>query len=321
MAPETLWLQALGTEVRYRLAGDVRTRCLETGDGATAIALHGIEASAENHAANLRALGTTRRVVAPDLLGHGFTARPDCAYDVADYGRHILALMDALDVERADLIGQSLGGWIACWLALNAPGRVRSLVLNTMVGLPVEQESSWESLAALVQQSMKAMASLEPELIRSRLEWIVVDPGTVTDELVALRRRLWQDESWQRVAARVITLLTPERYVPQQIGWDDLARIEAPTLVVWTRANPGHGLEVGERVASALPDGRLTVIEQAGHWPQFEQPAAFNAAVAGFYDRARDEPDARQNSHPLTASPVGGLNRAGAGGLGGADGH
>lgn len=321
MAPGTLWLQALGTEVRYRLAGDVRTRCLETGDGATAIALHGIEASAENHARNLRALGTTRRVVAPDLLGHGFTARPDCAYDVADYGRHVLALMDALGVERADLIGQSLGGWIACWLALNAPGRIRSLVLNTIVGLPVEQESGWESFAALVQQSRQAMASLEPELIRSRLEWIVVNPSTVTDELVALRRRLWQDEGWQRVAGRVITLLTPERYIPQQIGWEDLARIEVPTLVVWTRANPGHGLDVAERMVSALVDARLTVIEQAGHWPQFEQPAAFNAAVAEFYGRMRDEREARPDSHAVTALQVGGLNRLAADGLGGADGR
>jgi pimeloyl-ACP methyl ester carboxylesterase len=301
MALETLWLQALGTEVRYRDAAGVRTRCLETGEGATAIVLHGIEASAENHVRNLRALGAARRIVAPDLLGHGFTDRPDCAYDVADYGRHVLSLMDALGLESADLIGQSLGGWIACWLALNAPGRVRSLVINTMVGLPVEHDGGWESFAALVNQSTRAMASLDPDLIRSRLAWIVLDPGIVTDELVALRRRLWQEEGWQRVAARVITLLTPERYVPQQIGWEDLGRIEVPALVIWTRANPGHGLEVAERVVSALSDARLTVIEQAGHWPQYEQPAAFNAAVVDFYERIRGAREAR--SPAVAASP------------------
>lgn len=278
----SLWLEALGVEVRFRDAGGIRTRCLEAGAGAPAILLHGIEASAENHARNLVALGTRRRVVAPDLLGHGLTDKPDSRYDVADYGRHVLALMDALEIERADIVGQSLGGWIACWLALEAPERVGALVLNTMVGTPVPGGDGWEIFAGLVERSAKATASLDRALIRRRLEWVVADPAIVTDELVELRRRLWSQPGWQRIAARVVALLTPERYLPQQLDDAALARIEAPALVLWTRANPVHGLDAAERTVAALPHAALAIVEQAGHWPQFEQPDDFNAAVLDF---------------------------------------
>src|SRR5919106_3478867 len=104
----SFWLEALRVEVRYRDAGGVRTRCLEAGGGRPLLVLHGIEASAENHIRNLTALGEIRRVIAPDLLGHGLTDEPDRAYDVDDYVRHVLALLDTLGIDRTDVMGQSL---------------------------------------------------------------------------------------------------------------------------------------------------------------------------------------------------------------------
>lgn len=281
-APSPFWLEALGTEVRFHDVDGVRTRCLETGSGAPVVVLHGIEASAENHIRNLSALAAGRRVIAPDLLGHGLTAKPDSGYDVADYGAHVLALMDALGIERADVVGQSLGGWIACWLALNAPERVGKLVLNTMAGLPIEDEDGWASFAGLVGRSDEAMRTLDPAMIRRRLEWIVADPVTVTDELVSLRRRFWSQDGWQRIAGRVIRLLTLERYEPQQIGRAELERIDAPTLLVWTGANPVHGLDAAEAAVARLPRGELVVVDDAAHWPQFEQPESFNSFVDTF---------------------------------------
>lgn len=281
-APEPFWLEGLGLEVRFRDAGGVRTRCLEAGSGPPVLVLHGIEASAENHIRNLAALARGRRVIAPDLLGHGLTDKPDAGYDVADYTRHVLALMDGLGIERADVVGQSLGGWIGCRLALEAPERVGRLVLNTMAGLPIEDEEGWRAFAGLVERSDDAMRTLDPDRIRRRMEWIVADPETVTDELVALRRRFWAQESWQRIAGRVVRLLTRERYEPQQIGPAELARIAAPTLLVWTEANPVHGVAAAEAALARLPHGELAVVEDAAHWPQFEQPAAFNRLVGRF---------------------------------------
>ncbi len=284
------WLDALGVEVRYRDAGLVRTRCLEAGSGPPLLVLHGIEASAENHLRNLAALGSVRRVIAPDLLGHGLTDKPDCPYDVEDYASHVLDLLDALEIEHADLLGQSLGGWIACRLALDHPERVGRIVLNTMAGLPIPDDEGRRAFADLVERSGQAMRSLDPDMIRRRMEWIVADPSCITDELVELRRRIWAQEDWQRVAATVIGLLTPARYEPQQIGPDELAEIAAPTLLVWTAANPVHGLDAATQAAGALPNGELVVIDGAAHWPQFERPAAFDDAVVSFLSEARGNP-------------------------------
>jgi 2-hydroxy-6-oxonona-2,4-dienedioate hydrolase len=123
-------------------------------------------------------------------------------------------------------------------------------------------------------------------VIRRRLEWIVADPGCITDELVELRRRIWSQPGWQRIAKRVIGLLTPARYEPQQIGPDELAAIEAPALLVWTAANPVHGLDAATQAVAELPRGELVVIDGAAHWPQFERPDAFDSAVTTFLSKA-----------------------------------
>jgi 2-hydroxy-6-oxonona-2,4-dienedioate hydrolase len=80
----------------------------------------------------------------------------------------------------------------------------------------------------------------------------------------------------------VIGLLAPERYERQQIAPDELAQIEAPALLVWTPANPVHGLDAATQAAAALRRGELVVIDDAAQWPQFERPEAFNAAVSTF---------------------------------------
>jgi 2-hydroxy-6-oxonona-2,4-dienedioate hydrolase len=278
----SLWLDGFGIEIRYRDAGGVRTRCLETGNGAPLLILHGIEASAENHLGNLEALGRVRRVIAPDLLGHGLTEKPDCPYDIEDYVGHVLELLDELEIDRADVLGQSLGGWIACRLALNAPERVGRIVLNTMAGLPIPDDEGRRAFEELVARSGEAMRTLDSAVIRRRLEWIVADPSCITDEVVELRRRIWSQPGWQRVAANVIGLLTPARYEPQQIGPDELRAIESPTLLVWTERNPVHGLDAATQAVAELPQGELVVIDGAAHWPQFERPEAFDSAVGSF---------------------------------------
>jgi 2-hydroxy-6-oxonona-2,4-dienedioate hydrolase len=139
-------------------------------------------------------------------------------------------------------------------------------------------------------RSGEATRSLDPAAIRRRLEWIVADPSCITDELVELRRRIWSQEGSQRIAAQVIGLLTPARYEPQQIGPEELRAIEAPALLVWTEGNPVHGLDAATEALAELPHGELVVIGGAAHWPQFERPEAFNAAVVSFLSGTRREP-------------------------------
>lgn len=280
-SPSTYWLTALGLQMRMRDVGGVTTRSLEAGSGAATILLHGMQASAENHIRNLLPLSQDLRVIAPDLIGHGMSGRPDVAYDIRDYMHHVLSLMDALGIERAHFVGQSLGGWIAARIAAEHPSRVGRLVLNTSAGLPVSTGDE-PKLLDLYRMCITAATSNDRDAMAARLRWAVKDPSIITDEIVALRMAFSQQEGARTIAERLAGLTLPERYASQHLSDEVLSRIEAPTLLIWTEDNPIHGADAARRAAELIGDASVEIVPDAGHWPQFEQPDIFNRAVREF---------------------------------------
>jgi len=102
---------------------------VEAGRGDPVLLLHGLGATKASFLPTLMALSKDHRVIAPDLLGHGDTAKPLVRYDAPTFARFVQSLMDALDIERADLIGNSMGGRISLEVAMATPDRVRSVTL------------------------------------------------------------------------------------------------------------------------------------------------------------------------------------------------
>jgi 2-hydroxy-6-oxonona-2,4-dienedioate hydrolase len=131
----TFWLEMLGAEVRYYAAAGVRTRSLEAGSGPPLVLLHGTGGHAESWIRNVVPLGAHFRVYAIDMVGHGLSAKPPLDYTPRDYAAHLVAFLDAAGIARAHVTGESLGGWVALWLALDHPQRVDRLILNTAAGL------------------------------------------------------------------------------------------------------------------------------------------------------------------------------------------
>src|SRR5437588_158195 len=124
----------LGGSVRYYAAGAVRTRALECGDthSEPVVLLHGVSGHAETWLKNVVPLGQRWHVYAIDLVGHGFTDKPpDLPYTIDTFVEHILAFLDAVGARSAHFVGQSLGGWVASWLAYRHPQRARSITLVT----------------------------------------------------------------------------------------------------------------------------------------------------------------------------------------------
>ena len=117
----TFWLEMLGGEVRYYDAAGVRTRALEAGRGAPLLLLHGTGGHAESWIRNVLPLGADFHVYAVDMVGHGFTHKPLLDYTPRDYAAHLVAFMDAAGIARAHVTGESLGGWVALWLASTIP--------------------------------------------------------------------------------------------------------------------------------------------------------------------------------------------------------
>src|ERR1700722_476855 len=108
----SIWLDLLGAEVRYYDAAGVRTRSIEYGSGETVIMLHGVGGHAEAYARNVVPIGQHFNARSIDYYGHGLTDAGELPFDKNGYLKHLLDFMDAAGIQKAHLIGESLGGWI-----------------------------------------------------------------------------------------------------------------------------------------------------------------------------------------------------------------
>ncbi len=289
----SFWLDLLGAEVRFHDAGGWRTRSIEAGEGEHVVLMGGLTGHAEGFASNVLPLAERGfRVHAIDALGHGLTDRPtDVTYHAPVFTEHLIRFLDAIGADRAHLVGQSLGGWTALWTALHHPDRVGRIVSVTGAGLlPPAGDRVAESRQVHQRvQDVTKRATTAPTLesVRTRLEWLMADPKTVTDELVDVRHHYYTLPGGEAGLAKVVAEQPGEDNRAHLLGEAELRRIAHPTLVLWSDRNPTTPAEVGEWAAGVLPAGRFALIEDAGHWPMFEQPERFNRVVGDFLGEAR----------------------------------
>lgn len=288
---ESFWVQALSAEVRHHDAAGATTRCIEAGSGPPVILLHGLSGHAETWIRNVGVLAERFHVYAIDMLGHGFTAKPPIDYSVGVLAEHVLDFMDAVGLARASMVGQSLGGWVAGWLAVHHPERVTSLVSATGAGLQITDDGEQLTKdvgAKVATATTKALDAPTRDKVRARLEWLMHDPSTVTDELVETRYRIYSAPDFVQAAPRLVSGLTGPLPAGDMLTADSLAKITCPTLVLWTRHNPTMPWEVGEAASKIIPGARFYLMEDAGHWPQFERPGEFHDVVVPFLTEHAD---------------------------------
>lgn len=277
----SIWTSFPGLDitVRHVQIGRWRTRVLETGSGTeTIVLMPGTGGHLEAYARNLAAFAEHYRVIAYDYPGHGYTSFTDHDLELPHYVDHLLGLLDVFGIERAHLNGESLGGWIAVKFAAAHPDRVGKLVLNT----PGGTMSRPETMQALRTLSQAAADDPTPERVRARLEWLMADSATVTDELVEVRRAIYAQPGFAESMRHILCLQDPDIRMRNRITDTELAAITAPTLVVWTSDDPSGPAKAGLEMADKIPAGRFELITDAGHWPQFEQPEQFNKTVLAF---------------------------------------
>ena len=255
-------------------AGGVDTRYLHTGspDKPGLIFLHGTGGHAEAYVRNLAAHGEHFNTYAIDMLGHGFTGKPDYDYEVPRYIDHLLGFLDALDIERVSLSGESLGGWVAGAFAIAHPDRVDKLVLNTAAADRVNPDA----LASLRASTKQAVEDPSWERVRARLEWLMFDNLDVHDDLVACRQAIYSAPEMAAGIDRILCLHTIQARKKFAVTPDQWGAITAPTLVLWTSHDPTAKIDVGEDLAALIPGAKFVVMQDCGHWPQFEDPDTFN---------------------------------------------
>ena len=254
-------------------AGGVRLHVGEMGAGPAVLLLHGGGPGANgwsNFSANAPALAEHVRVIIPDLPGFG-RSDPFVFTEPRPIGtaRVLVALLDALSIQRAHIVGNSAGGSAAIEIAIEWPARIDRLVL---IGTGNAGPSIFSPLPTEGDKYLgPAMRDPTPERMRQLLEIMVYDASLVTDELVASRVASASDPA-QRDARRKSVRKAGE---PRA----ELERISAPTLLVWGRDDRFNPYDIGIAALGAIADARLHIFNRCGHWAQIEHADEFNRLV------------------------------------------
>lgn len=283
MTYHSIWADLRGVSFRQAWldAEGVRTRYLQSGDAPeqpVLIFLHGTGGHAEAYVRNLGPHGEFFRTYAIDMLGHGWTDKPDRPMEIEVYVEHLRAVLDTIGVDRANISGESLGGWVAARFALKYPDRVDRLVLNTTGG----STANPAVMARLKELTGRAADDPNWEFVKTRLEWLMHDKGHVNDDLIATRQAIYAAPGAAAAMRRALILQEMEPRQRNLLSDADWARIQARTLVLWTSHDPTNPPEEGRRIASLIPGANFMVMDDCGHWPQFEDAEIFNTAHLAF---------------------------------------
>ncbi len=257
-----------------------RTRYLHAGDESKPLLLllHGISGHAEAYVRNLQAHAEHFNVYAIDFIGHGYSSKPDHPLEIQHYIDQVFEVLDELGVERAFISGESLGGWVGAKIAAAHPERIERLVLNTVAGTRADPKV----MKALYTLSTEAARDPSWERVQARLEWLMADPSMVTPDLIRTRQMIFQQPGWLQACEANMALQDPEVRRRNMITDDELRAIQAETMVLWTTKDPSGPVDEGRRIAELIPNGGLVVIDNAGHWPQYEQTEEFNQVHLDF---------------------------------------
>jgi pimeloyl-ACP methyl ester carboxylesterase len=262
---------------RWVDAGGIRTNVHDRGRGDPVVLLHGsgpgVSAWA-NWRLTIPALERHFRVVAPDIVGFGFTERPTgVTYDLATWRRHLGAVLDALGLDRVHLVGNSFGGALALAFAIDQPERVDRLVLMGSVGLRFP-----------ITPGLDEVWGYEPsvEAMRRLLDLFAYDRSLVTDELAELRYRA-SIRPGAHEAYRQMFPAPRQRWVDALASPEEaIAGLAQPTLVIHGREDRVIPPTCSQRLFGLIPRAELHMFGRCGHWTQIEHADRFNRLVADF---------------------------------------
>ena len=282
-APGTTRLGASRTVIQYPIrAGGGSTRVLAAGSGSrNVLFIHGLGARADRWRRNLPTFAKAGyRCAAADLPGHGFASKTgDFDFSVPACADLTLDLLDALQMERAALVGTSLGGFVGATVALLAPERISALVLVGTIGIAPMGETARQNLAA-------RFGTVDRAGIEGKLRTVIHDDARLVTES-------WIEEEWRinnSPGAREAFAAISE-YIRSGIDGDVVGeRLAAlagrpPTAVVWGSEDRAVPPAVGLVVNDLLHPELFAEIPGTGHCPYLEADTEFNRIVIEFLDR------------------------------------
>ena len=266
-----------GHKVGYRTAGD---------RGPLVLLVHGITGHGAAFDSVTERLSRRHRVLVPDLLGHGTSAKPRGDYSLGAFATGLRDLMIALGEERATIVGHSLGGGIAMQFAYQFPERAERLALVSSGGLGREVNAILRAAA---------LPGAEHVLPLLTAPWLINGGATLARALQRVGLRAGTDlagmgegvASLRSREAREAFVATVRSVIDtrgQRVSAIDRLYLSAemPTLIVWGQRDPMIPAAHGHAAHEAMPGSRLEVFEGAGHFPFLDDPERFAAVLADF---------------------------------------
>jgi 2-hydroxymuconate-semialdehyde hydrolase len=263
------------------LANGIQTNYHDVGDGPPVLLIHGSGPGVTgwaNWRLTIPALAMHYRVVAPDMVGFGYTERPaDGRYNLDNWVTHIIGFMDALNIEQAHVVGNSFGGGLALALAIRAPHRVAKLVLMGSAGVSFP-----------ITEGLDRVWGYTPSMenMRGLLDVFAYNRSLLNEDLARMRYEASIRPGFQEAFARMFP-------APRQRGVDALASPEAAirelpheTMIVHGREDKVIPLASSYKLFDLIARSQLHVFGECGHWTQIEHAARFNRMVGDFFAEA-----------------------------------
>jgi 2-hydroxy-6-oxonona-2,4-dienedioate hydrolase len=258
----------------------VRTRVVQAGSPELppVILLHGTGGHWETFAPNLPELSKHFRCVAIDMIGNGFTDKPDYDYEISIYVKHVLGVMDQLGIEQASFIGMSLGAWVSARIAVSHPDRIERLILMSPAGLV----ATASNMARIRAERTKAVEDPSWESIHAVFEHLIAEEKNRIPDIIALRQAIYRLPSTRDTIDHLLILQDAEARDRNLIPPDEWRTIKAPTLIVASGKDHGEYQSTARQVADLIADSEVFEMPDVRHWPHFEDPDAFDEAALRF---------------------------------------
>jgi len=244
---------------------------MEAGSGPVVILLHGLGGDLTNWASTVGPLSEKYHVIAPDQIGFGHSDKPLINYRVGTLVDFLDGFYKELKIEKASLVGNSLGGWTAAAFALAHPEKVDRLILVDSAGFALEKDFDTRTLNGLNPSTREGMAQVLSVIMYNKQ--MFSNPAVIDG---AFARKMAAGDGY-----------TIQRFVDSIAHAEDvldgkLSSIKQPTLIVWGKQDGLTLLALGERFNKEIAGSEIFIIDKCGHVPQMEKAAEFNAALLRF---------------------------------------
>jgi pimeloyl-ACP methyl ester carboxylesterase len=268
------WVQVAGRPVNV----------IDIGEGDAVVLIHGLSGAWVNWLENIPHFAHDHRVIAMDLPGFGHSPMPADRISISGYGRIVDELLDTLGIDRATVVGNSMGGFIGAEVAIQFSTRVDKLVLISAAGISIEHQRNEPVLHVL--ERLDDILILGGGWMATRSARLARRPRTRRQIMKLVAHRA--DELPAALIAEQVMGSGKPGFVPALDALTDypirdrLGEIECPVLVVWGEEDRLVPVRDAYTFGELIPNSRVVVWPETGHVAMLERPGAFNALVDDF---------------------------------------